>query len=166
MAPKGSGEGAHRLDTTALSEALIARVREGSWARALVKPQSLILDGPVWLRGRQGVVELLKELVATRRKEGRKTVICQRDCDGSVDELIAVLKPGTSVVIGLRFPKGKRGRLRFARRVCEEVGAPREAASGTDQMEPWCYRTVVEVVRRWPDPVPFKRADVKVSGDA
>ena len=123
---------------------------------------ALVLDGPVWLRGRLGVVELLKELVEMRAREGRRTVLCQRDTDGSLDELIAVLTPGTSVVIGLRFPTGKRGRLRFARRLCEELGAPREAARGTDQLVPWRYERVVEVIRRWPDPVTFAERSVEI----
>jgi hypothetical protein len=80
-------------------------------------------------------------------------VLCQCDEDGSIDELIAVMRPGSIAVIGLRFPRGKRGRLRFARRVCEELGAPREAARGTDQLEPWGYSRVVESIRRWPMPV-------------
>lgn len=141
-----------RLDTTALSTELLRCVREGGWASTVIEAPALILDGPVWLRGRMGVVELLKELVLARGRAGRKTVLCQCDSDGSIDELIAVLRPGSSVVIGLRFPKGKRGRLRFARRMCEELGAPREAARGTDQMEPWRYESVIEVLRRWPDP--------------
>ena len=109
-----------------------------------------------------GVVELLRELVEQRARTGRRTVLCQCDSDGSIDELIAVLRPGSSVVIGLRFPKGKRGRLRFARRVCEEVGAPREAARGTDQMDPWRYDTVVEVIRKWPNQ-PFGGTDARRS---
>lgn len=156
VAEQIAGVDAVRLDTTALSDALLRRVREGGWG-ACLEPAALILDGPVWLRGRPGVVELLRELVDLRRREGRRTVLCQRDCDGSIDELIAVLKPGTHVVIGLRFPKGPRGRMRFARALCDVLGAPREAARGTDQLDPWRYDRVVEVVRRWPDPPQFER---------
>ena len=109
------------------------------------------------------MIELLKELVEAREADGRRTLICQRDCDGSVDELIAVLKPGTAVVIGLRFPTGKRGRRRFARRACEELAAPREAARGTEQLDPWRYEDVIEAIRRWPDPMPH-RSDAAGSG--
>lgn len=151
VAEQIAGIDAVRLDTTRLSDALLRRVREGSWGELLTH-DALVLDGPVWLRGRPGVVELLRELVEFRRRDGRRTVLCQRDCDGSIDELIALLKPGTSVVVGLRFPKGPRGRLRFARALCDVLGAPREAARGTEQLEPWRYDRVVDVVRRWPDP--------------
>ena len=141
------------VDTARVQDALVSRVRRGRWPRSLLRPAALVLDGPVWLRGRTGVVELLKELLEARAQDGRKTVVCQCDEDGSVDELIRVMRPGSVAVIGLRFPKGKRGRLRFARRACEEHGAPREAARGTDQLEPWRYERVIETIRRWPDPL-------------
>lgn len=153
VAQRIAGEGAPRLDTTRLQEALVRRVRSGGWPRTLLRPQALVLDGPVWLRGRPGVVDLLRELVVERARAGRKTILCQSDDDGSIDELIAVLKRGTAVVIGLRFPKGRRGRLRFARRLCDEIGAPAEAARLTVQLDPWRYERVVELIRRWPDPV-------------
>ncbi len=162
VAARIAGDAAVRLDTAALSDALVSRVREGVWWSRVVRPQALVLDGPVWLRGRPGVVELLRELVVRRAAAGQRTVLCQRDSDGSLDELIAVLRPGSSVVLGLRFPAGKRGRMRFARRVCDALGAPRAAARGTDQMVPWRYDRVIEVIRRWPDPVPFERAPKEV----
>ena len=69
--------------------------------------------------------------------------MCQSDTDGSVEELIATMEPGSLVVIGLRFPKGERGRLRFARRQCDRLGLPKSLARGTDQLEPWGYDRVV-----------------------
>lgn len=146
------GGAALRLNTHQMQESLIRRVREGKWPQEVVQAEGLILDGPVWLRGRLGVVELLKELLVQRARQKRRTLVVQSDSDGSIDELIGVMPPGTLAVIGLRFPKGKRGRLRFARRICREVGAPEQAANGTEKLEPWRYQHVIDAVRRWPEP--------------
>jgi hypothetical protein len=155
VAWKIAGQDGVRVDTHGLQEALLTRVRQGAWEDRLLMAPALILDGPVWLRGRAGVVALLAELLKTRAAASRTTVLCQRDGDGSIDELIAVMRAGSVAVIGLRFPTGKRGKLRFARRMCDQMGAPREAARGTDQLVPWRYERVIEVARRWPEPVSF-----------
>ncbi len=148
------GVNALRLNTHQVQESLIRRVREGAWPEEMLASEGLMLDGPVWLRGRLGVVELLKELLVRRARAKLRTLVVQSDSDGSIDELIGVMPPGTLAVIWLRFPKGKRGRLRFARRVCRDVGAPEQAANGTENMQPWRYDQVVDAVRRWPEPPP------------
>ena len=151
-----AGQPAQHVGTRALQEALLDRVRLGAWPQVYRECSALVLDGPVFLRGRDGVVDLLREMVQYRARFKRRTILCQDDSDGSLEELIAVLRPGSVTVIGLRFPTGKRGRVRFARRVCEELGAPTEAARGTETMVPWRYERVVEVIRRWPSPVSWR----------
>ena len=151
-----AGQPAVHVGTRSLQEALLDRVRLGAWPEEFRECPARVLDGPVFLRGRDGVVDLLRELVQGRARKGRRTVLCQDDSDGSIEELIAVLKPGSVSLIGLRFPTGKRGRVRFARRVCEDLGAPVEAARGTETMVPWRYERVVEVIRRWPSPVSWR----------
>ena len=156
MSLRLAGQPAVHVGTRSLQEALLDRVRLGAWPEEIRECPALVLDGPVFLRGRDGVVDLLRELVQGRARKGRRTVLCQDDSDGSIEELIAVLKPGSVSLIGLRFPTGKRGRVRFARRVCEDLGAPIEAARGTETMVPWRYERVVEVIRRWPSPVSWR----------
>lgn len=147
---KASGEGSVYLDSRALQHAVLDRVRRGTWAEPLLAARSLVLDGPVWLRNRAGLVELLVELLRERERERRRTIVCQSDNDGSIEALIGAMDIGSIVVVGLRFPKGRRGRLNYARRVCDELGIPREAARGTEIIEPWGYEVVAEHLRRWP----------------
>ncbi len=146
VARRVAGDACRYLDTPALQKAILRRVRTGAWSKALIKARGLVMDGPVWLRNRPGVVELIVELLRCRGEIGRSTVVCQCDTDSSIDVLIAAAPCGTLALVGLRFPKGKRGRLRFARRMCEERGIAKEMARGTDQIEPWRYDRVIEAI--------------------
>lgn len=147
---KASGEGSIYFDSRALQHAVLDRVRNGYWAEELRLARSLVLDGPVWLRNRAGLVDLLVELLRERDRERRRTIVCQSDNDGSIEALIGAMDVGSIVVVALRFPKGRRGRLNFARRVCDDLGIPREAARGTEAIEPWGYDAVAEHLRSWP----------------
>ena len=149
VARRVAGDGARRLSAPALQQAILRRVRTGTWSKALIKARGLILDGPVWLRNRPGVVELIVELLRARSETGRSTVICQANTDSHVDVLAAAAPRGTLALVGLRFPKGKRGRLRFARRMCEVRQIPKEAARGTDQILPWRYDRVIQTLEAW-----------------
>ena len=143
------GESAKHLHTRALQQAILRRVRTGSWSKALIKARGLILDGPVWLRNRPGVVELIVELLKARGEVGRRTVVCQAQGDCHIDVLIAAAPRGTLALVGLRFPKGKRGRVRFARRMCDERGLSNDAARGTELLTPWGYDIVIETIEAW-----------------
>jgi hypothetical protein len=146
------------LDTNAVQDALVARVATRAWSDRLVEARSLVLDGPVWLRNRPAAVAALCELIRARADACRRTLIVQNEEDCSVDTLIASMEPGEIVVIGLRFPKGPRGRLRFARRACDELGIARTAARGTDLIEPWGYARVIDFLRAGhADPAPIAR---------
>ena len=152
VAARFGGMGARTVTTRELQDALVERVRVGSWASDLLDAVSLVLDGPVWLSNRDGVVGLLSDLLRARVAAGLRTVICQRDTDGSVTEIIGEMPPGSLVVIGLRFPLGQRGRIRFARRACDELGLPRERASGAELLEPWGYDEVLAAIRTGIEP--------------
>ena len=137
------------LDCRSLQDALLERVKQRRWSRRLRQARALVLDGPVWLRNRPAVVEALVELIEDRRQYGWPTTICQVDLDGSVDAVMARLETGSFVVVGLRFPTGARGRLRFARRMCKDLGISTQAARGTDQLDPWHYRAVLDDLHAW-----------------
>jgi hypothetical protein len=149
-----AGESALTLDPTRLQEAIIDRVRQGRWAEHLLAAPSLVLDGPAWLGQRRGVLRVLTELLSARLEARRRTVVIQCDTDGSALELVPRLPHGAVVVVGLRFPTGARGRLRFARRLCDELGVPRSRARGTERLEPWGYPAVAAALRT---PVPMRR---------
>ncbi len=149
VARRLAGERHLYLDTRQTHDALVAYVARKQWSDALIEARAVVFDGPVWLRTRPAAVAALCALMRQRQQAGRITLMCQNDADGSLDELIAAMEPGSLVVIGLRFPKGARGRMRFARRVCDELGLPRMAARGTDQIEPWGYDEVKAFLREW-----------------
>lgn len=137
------------LDTRQLEHVMLERVRGNRWPERIAQTPALVVDGPVWLRNRRGAVKLLLELARQRADDARRTVFVQGDADGSVEELISQSEPGSAVVVGLRFPTGKRGRLRCARRLCSELGLPAGVAAGSEELEPWRYdRLVAHLVER------------------
>ncbi|MBT3217913.1 MAG: hypothetical protein HN348_02370 [Proteobacteria bacterium] len=138
-----------RLNARGLQKVVLERIRRGSWPSRLVLISSLILDGPVWLQKRPGVVAVLKELLQKRQENGRRTVVVQSDTDGSLHVLMEEMETGSIVVVGLRFPKGTRGRMRFARKMCDVLGIPHKAARGTQNLEPWRYRSVIDHIEQW-----------------
>lgn len=137
------------LDRIALEAALVDRVRSRVWPERCRLAPVLVLDGPVWLQSRPAIVRVLGELLRERNSKGLKTLVCQPDHDGSVNLLMDQVEPGSTVVLGLRFPKGRRGRLRFATRQCERMGLPKTAARGTETIEPWGYAQVKAYLDDW-----------------
>jgi hypothetical protein len=127
------------LDTSRLEHALLDRVRSGRWASEIEGASALVIDGPVWLRNRHGAVALLLELAKLRCTAQRRTVFCQAVTDGSIEELISLTEPGSAVVVGLRFPTGRKSRLRCAHEVCDAHGLPHAAADGSEALDPWRY---------------------------
>ena len=124
-------------------------IAEKRWSGPLPTVDSLVLDCPVWLRNRPAAGAALRDLLRTRIENGGRTVLVQSEDDDSIDLLLAEMPAGSMVVLGLRFPKGKRGKLRFARRVCDQLQLPRLAARGTDQLEPWNYERVILYLVSW-----------------
>lgn len=143
VARRLAGDGHVYLDTRDTQNALVERVGEGCWSNGLTEAEALVLDGPIWLRNRPAAVEAFRQLMRERQQDGRRTLACQSDSDGSIEQLIAAMEPGSLVVIGLRFPKGPRGRLRFARRMAHEMGLDRSAARGLEHLDPWGYAAVI-----------------------
>jgi len=136
-----------RLDTKAVQDALVECIAARKWRKELLEAPAVVLDGPVWLRGRPGAVAAICQLLKERQKASRRTIVCQSDSDGSVEELIAAMEPGSLVVVGLRFPKGERGRQRFARRQCEVLELSKSLAKDTHNIEPWGYDRVIAYLK-------------------
>lgn len=135
------------LDTRALQEEIVRRTRTGAWAPRIVEAPALVLDGPIFLTSRRTAAQFLRELLALRIKAGRRTVLCEVSKDGSLDRVLRDIKAGGMATIGLRFPASRSGRMRFARRCCDELGLGRSSARGTDLLEPWGYEAVVSTLR-------------------
>lgn len=136
------------LDTAGLQEALLARTRSGAWSSVMLGAGTLVFDGEGYVARRPGVDRFLRELIRARVADGRRTIVCECTRDGWLDRLIAEAPCGSLVTIGLRFPASRSGRMRFARRVCDQLGLSRSAARGTDALEPWGYDAVTAALRQ------------------
>ena len=144
-----AGSGAVYWSSQAIERAVLERVREGRWPSEALCNACLVLDGPVFVRTRASLRKLLRELLDARTAVSSRTLVTDASGDGSAERLLDGMAAGDTVIIGLRFPKGRRGRLRYARRRCAEQGLPREAAAGTDRLEPWTYQAVSDALLRW-----------------
>ncbi|MEQ1564772.1 MAG: AAA family ATPase [Myxococcota bacterium] len=142
------------LDRSSLDQVLVERVRTGLWHPGIEGCPALLIDGPVWMRTRTGALSMLLELARIRAVANRKTLFCEVESDGSVEGLINQTEPGIAVVVGLRFPTGRRARLRVARQMCKDLSLPAEVADGSDDLEPWRYDRLVAflVEKAWRQP--------------
>jgi hypothetical protein len=122
------------------------RARRGRWSTASLAAPALLIDEPVWLGTRRGVFRQVCELVALRAAAEHRTVLIQREGDTSAEEVVKAMAPGSIVTIALRFPSAPRGRVRFARRLCDELGVPRSAAKDCERLDPWRYDAVRALV--------------------
>ncbi len=146
VALRVAGEGARRLEGGELHRATVDRVRRRWWPDHLTGPEPLVLDGPVFLAQRPAAAAALQELIHQRVEHGYRTIIVEGAIrDGSLGLLMDAVPPEQRVTVMLRFP-GVRGRARFARRVCEELGLPWRHARALDGLEPWSYAAVREAL--------------------
>jgi len=137
------------LDTKALEKALEQTARgSGRWPPEIYEADALVLDGPTYLHARRTALDFLARLVLKRAEEGRATIVCEVDDDGSAQSLQAKVPPGQMVTVALRFPRSRSGRMRVARRIAERMGLEKSAAQGTDTIEPWRYDAVTTELRR------------------
>ena len=136
-----------RLDTVAVANEVVHRARSGRWSTRVLEQPALVLDGPTYLRDRPGVVELLCDVVRSRMNAGLRTIICEQNNDGSTHAVLQGMPVGSVAVLGLRFPRSRAGRMRFARRTCSKMGIDPRLARGTDAIEPWAYDEVAALLR-------------------
>lgn len=148
------------LSTVQFRDRLVERIAMRKWADELLSIPELLIDGPVWLKNRPATVAALTELIDARVAAGLRTFVIQAEDDGSIEALMAVMAVGSLVTIALRFPKGAAGRLRFARRMCDELGLPRSSAKGTEELEPWGYEQVLDALRQQKLGPPVRRTTV------
>lgn len=142
----GGGPSVVVLDPPALDDAILRRTRSGAWDERLLEASGLVIDGPRFLPSRPTALELVCDLVRTRASNGGATVLCEGNGDGSVRTLLGAVPRGRMVTVGLRFPESRGARMRYARRLCDELGLPRALARGTDALDPWTYEAVHDVL--------------------
>jgi hypothetical protein len=125
------------------------RLELRSWSPEVASTPSVVLEAPIWLERRPGVCRYVLELINLRAAAGLRTIVCQPPDSRTVDELLAEVDGARIVLIGLRFPQGRRGRRRVAIRMCEARGIDPEAARGTELLEPWTYARVLAQLEEW-----------------
>ena len=135
------------LKGEALHAAAASAVRRRKWPEAVAECEYLLIDGPTLLSRRPGVTRLLQHLISSRSEKGLRTVVCQGEGDDSVLLLTDEMDESTRVTLNLRYPQG-RGRVRFAVRVCEELGLDRKFARIAQPEEPWTYLKVIRALKR------------------
>lgn len=140
VAAKIAGDKARIVDDRGLHQASVWRIRKRRWSKAMLDHPSLVIDGPVFLASRPAVAGMVAALIKERVLAGRRTILVEGPVDdGSVQLLMDAVPPELRVTLTLRFPV-EGGRLRFAQRVCEQLGLSRRLARDTLALEPWCYQ--------------------------
>ena len=142
-----AGDDSLYLSNKGLDREVLDRVRSGVWRDGILAAESVVLDGPVFLRSRPSLAQMLVDLFHAREGEGRRTILVDTANGNAVQTLMSVLRPGRASVIALRFPVSRRARLRYAKKLCEEMGLDQEEARGSSCLEPWSYTEVREWLR-------------------
>jgi len=146
VANRIAGLGAVHVEGKALHHATVEWIRRTCWAGPILECPHLVLDAPVFLPRRPGAASALKELIRRRVEAGRVTVLCEGSVsDGSIGLLMDAVPPEVRATITLRFPVG-RGRLRFARHTCDDLGLEGHQAHQVTSLDPWTYARVVEAL--------------------
>lgn len=119
------------------------------WTERICQTPAVVLDVPMYLDRRPGICRLVVDLINDRAARGLRTMLCQPAESRTIDSILASVDRNQIVVLGLRFPHGRRGRLRVARRMCEARNLDPEAARGTERIEPWNYAQVLAHLEEW-----------------
>jgi len=135
------GDDAPYLEERALLDALASRVRHRKWPDQIDTVPHLILEGLCFLPRRPGAAQALSDLVEARVSAGLKTVLTQAGDASSMNTLMEKIPPEQRATVVLRFPVG-RGRVRYAARLCDELGIPRTYARLAQDVDPWTYERI------------------------
>ncbi len=139
-----AGERARVLDDRGLHQATVWRIHKRRWSKAVLEQPCLVIDGPVFLATRPAAAGMVAALIQQRVDAGLRTILVEGPVDdGSVQLLMDAVAPEQRVTLTLRFPV-EGGRLRYAQRICDELGLSRALARETLALDYWCYRTVRE----------------------
>jgi hypothetical protein len=136
-----AGDKARIVDDRCLHQASVWRLRKNQWSKALLEKPCLVIDGPVFLSTRPAAAGMVVALIKQRLDSGLRTILVEGPVgDGSVQLLMDAVPPEHRVTLTLRFPV-EGGRLRYAQRLCAELGLSRAVARETLAIEPWCYHS-------------------------
>lgn len=136
-----AGEKALILADGDVLDELSDHARTRQWTTRLTQTASLLLECPCFLDRRPAAMDALRTLLRLRAGGGRRTIVVEAGSGTAMETVMEAVHPGYRATIVLRFPIG-RGRLRFAKRLCHELGISDVAARDTTEIEPWTYATV------------------------
>ncbi len=136
-----AGPEAAELPEQDVLSALSHHARHREWQSELLEARALVLECPCFLNRRPAAMERFKELLRRRAGGGRCTWVVEAESGTSMESVMGSVHPGYRATVLLRFPVG-RGRLRFARRVCDELGIEGRHAAATADLDPWTYAAV------------------------
>ena len=129
------------LSEAAVLSSLKDHARERTWEPALIDDPALVLECPCFMSRRPAAMHAIQALLRSRSGGGRKTWVIEAESGTAMERVMSVVHPGYRATVVLRFPVG-RGRLRFAKNVCDELGIPARLAAATVDLKPWTYTAV------------------------
>ncbi|TVQ86752.1 MAG: hypothetical protein EA397_19515 [Deltaproteobacteria bacterium] len=147
------------FEHTQIEAEVVQHLAACRWSERIRQAPAVILEVPPWLDRRVGVCRLIVNLINDRAADGLRTIICQPADARTIDQIMSQVDPSQIVVLGLRFPQGRRGRKRVARRMAAERNLPDEAAVGTEKIDPWSYAQVLARLEAWSRENPDRRRD-------
>lgn len=136
-----AGGGARHLSEDRVLNALNERIRDRKWEEELLNTAHVIVQLPCFLDRRPAALDCIQDLLRHRAGGRRRTWVIEPESGTSMATVMGAVHPGYRATVVLRFPVG-RGRLRYARRVCEEMGIAASHAADTVDIEPWTYERV------------------------
>jgi energy-coupling factor transporter ATP-binding protein EcfA2 len=136
-----AGEATRYLSETEMLAALKSQARTREWEPALVEVGALVFECPCFLNRRPAAMAAIQSLLRGRAGGGRQTWVVEAESGTAMEQVMGAVHPGYRATLVLRFPVG-RGRLRYAKRVCDSLGIDAAEALSTVDLEPWTYAAV------------------------
>ena len=136
-----AGDRSTRLTDQDVLDAINHHARQREWPTHLLESSALVLECPCFLDRRPSALESLQLLLRLRAGRDRRTWVVEATNGTSMERVMSAVHPGYRATLVLRFPIG-RGRLRFAKRICDELGLNKTLAPQTTHIEPWSYDAV------------------------
>ena len=140
-----AGNDCTHLSQKGVLDAINFNARHREWKSELLLSACLILECPCFLNRRPAALDGLQELLRMRAGGERRTWVIEAQSGTAMDQVMGAVHPGYRATLVLRFPVG-RGRLRFAKRICNDLGIPNSRAAATVHIDPWSYETVRQVL--------------------
>jgi len=136
-----AGEHGHYLSEADVLKCLKDHARVRSWKSELVTARALVLECPCFMNRRPAAMSAIQELLRSRAGGGRSTWVVEAESGTAMERVMSVVHPGYRATVVLRFPVG-RGRLRYAKTVCDDLGIAASLAASTMDLSPWTYAAV------------------------